>query len=306
MTAAVLTKGIDPLKKKKRIYEVDLLRGIPIFLVVLYHFCYDITQLPSLISNYQSIINNYPALDSFVSLCQEIMSNSFLHNILVPFFAGMFLFTCGISSSLSRNNLRRGLLLCGAALLISLGSYLISDILHYNVFIGFGILHIMGLSILIYALIELFYKKVLKKEVPVLLCFVIGFLVFFIGLFLRNGYLTDSLSTVTWPVSSVSGISYLDWINKDPLSPLYVALGYYSASIDYWPIFPYLGLIFLGIAVGKILYQNKKESYLQFLRFPVFKPILFIGGHTLWVYFLHQPIIIIILGVILLSMGFRL
>lgn len=301
-TSAIGGRVFPKAKKprKQRIPEVDLLRALPIFLVVLYHLCFDMCELPSLVANWTPLIRDYPNLENLVLFCRSIMTNDVVSTFLVPLFAGMFLFACGVSTALSHNNLRRSLILCLWAILLSLGSFLLSYYLKINLFIGWGILHIMGFSLLLYSLMELFSRKVLKKEIHPLVCLAIGVPVYLFGLLLRAGFVGDS-----WPVRIVSG-TILDWQKVSPLAFLYSALGYYGNVVDWWPIFPYLGVIFIGMAFGKGLYGKEKRSLVPVLGKPVFKPLLFLGGHTLWVYLLHQPIAIVVLYLALSSMGFHL
>lgn len=296
---------VFPRKRAKRVYEVDLFRGLPIFLVVLYHLCYDMVQLPGLIANYRVLIGDYPALEGLVAFCQDILSNPVIHDWLVPFFAGMFLFACGVSTSLSRNNVRRGLLLLLWSVLLSVATSILSGILGENVFIGWGILHVMAFTILVYGLAERFSRRVLHEEIHPLVCLFLGVLVYLLGLLLRSGIETSAGEVLQWPTSYVSG-SFTDWLEQDPLSFFKSALGMTGNYVDWWPIFPFSGVILIGMAFGKVLYGERKESRLPFLSFPLFRPLLFIGGHTLWVYILHQPIAIAVLYLVLSSMGFHL
>ncbi len=289
-----------PKKKRTRIYEVDLLRALPIFLVVLYHLCFDMAELPTLIANYDMFIDEYPNLKYLVEYCTGILKSDIISTWLVPLFAGMFLFACGVSTALSRNNLKRALVLCLWAILLSLGSFILSYYLKIDLFIGWGILHIMGFSVLLYALIELFSRKVFHKEVSPLFCLAVGIFVYIFGLLLRSGFVGKA-----WPVEYLRG-TIIDWQKKDPFGFVLSALGYYGNGVDWWPIFPYLGVIFIGMAFGKGVYGERKESRVPFLGKPVFKPLLFLGGHTMWVYLLHQPIAIAILYLVLTSMGFHL
>ena len=299
------TKKLSEPKKKERIIEVDLLRGLPIFLVVLFHLCYDFMELPSVFSNYGEVISNYPQLYYLIEFCESIMQNDIIHNYLVPLFAGMFLFACGISSSLTRSNLRRSLLLSALAIALSLGTLALSHILKIDLFIPWGILHLMAFSILIYSLMELFSRKLLKKDVHPLIPLVIGVLILFTGLLLREG-ITINNHVLAWPTTSA-------YLGNDLSHPFTITDFFYSAIgkslnyIDWWPIFPFAGVIFIGIALGKALYGEHKKSYLKDGRYQlVLKPISFIGGHTIWVYILHQPVIIVILGCVMLCLGFRL
>ncbi len=299
----VLTKDIDPYRKRARVAEVDILRGIPIFLVVLYHTCYDILQVPGLVSNWYEVIAKHPQFYYFYRWVYELMSSEIMHNYLVPFFAGMFLFACGISCSLSKNNWKRAIYLSACSLIISLGTMILSYLLNYNLFIGWGILHIMAFSVIVYALIESIFK-LFKKKAPAWLFLLVGCLVFFTGLLLRDG-VTIGDTTITWPTQYIRGTIFT-WLDDDPLAYLYSALGIYGNTVDWWPIFPWFGLIFIGAAFGIALYGEEKTTRIKVLDSPVFKPLRFIGGHTMWVYIFHQPVIIIVLGVICLALGFRL
>ena len=63
------------------------------------------------------------------------------------------------------------------------------------------------------------------------------------------------------------------------------------ASSDYFPLHPNLGYFLIGAAIGKTLYR-KKESLLPALAdYGIWKPLCFLGRHSLWVYLLHQPIL---------------
>lgn len=291
--------------KRERVLEVDLLRGFPIFLVVLYHLCYDFIELPSIFANYSTNIVNYPHLESLVGFCQSIMSNPIIHDYLVPLFAGMFLFACGVSSSLTRSNLKRGLILALVAVVLSLGSLGLSYLLNTDLFIIWGILHIMAFSILVYAVLELIITKVFRRRVHPLIPLAIGVVVLFAGLLLRQGVNIDG-EIIKWPNSDFSlGYNLKDTLTFKNL--VQSALGMSLNYVDWWPILPYSGVIFIGIAFGLALYGEKKKSYMKKGRYQVLlKPIGFIGSHTIWVYLLHQPIIIIVLGVVFLSLGFTL
>jgi len=121
-------------KKKPgpRIWEIDFLRGLSIILMVLYHFGYDLTE--------------FCGIRRILGI--EINLSSLSLTIAQYFFAGVFIVLCGISSTLSRNNIRRALKILGVAVIITAITYLYSS----SETIYFGILHCLGVCILLYGL----------------------------------------------------------------------------------------------------------------------------------------------------------
>lgn len=73
-----------------------------------------------------------------------------------PLFAGLFIFICGISCYLSHSNARRGLILAGISVGISLFLYLFMR----DEMIWFGILHFLAVSILLFAALRPLLSKV--------------------------------------------------------------------------------------------------------------------------------------------------
>ncbi|MCL2082189.1 MAG: DUF1624 domain-containing protein [Oscillospiraceae bacterium] len=118
-----------PLKAPpgERIQLLDALRGLSILLVVAYHFGYDLVVAGI--------------------LPYEILANPVLA-FFQPFFAGLFILLAGVSSQLSKNNLKRALVLTAAALLVTAASLFAGSL------ITFGILHLLTACVLLYALLE--------------------------------------------------------------------------------------------------------------------------------------------------------
>ena len=72
-------------------------------------------------------------------------------------------------------------------------------------------------------------------------------------------------------------------------------------SIDYEPLIPWFGVMLLGISAGKILYPSGKRGALA-SRIPpmpaALSPLCFVGRHTLLIYMLHIPVIILLIFLI--------
>lgn len=303
----ILTKN---LIKKERIDEIDLLRGIPIFLVVLYHFCWTFPTILSIFSNSKEMLVLYPNLKDFVHfLNYDILNSNLIHLLLVPVFGGLFIFVCGISSIFTRNNVRRSLLLWSGALLISGCTMAATYIIKEDCYIDWGVLHLMAFSVTVYALLELFFKHVFHKKVPIQFTLSISGIIFLISVCLSSGY--DPFTGGTFrPWGEIfldnSPMPIQRYLNN-PADFFLEALGKYGGWTDWWAIFPYTGVFFAGVTLGKFCYEDKKRSLLPWLRKTyVLRPICFCGRHTIWIYILHQPIIIVVLFIVFTCMGFRL
>lgn len=176
------------------------------------------------------------------------------------FFAGLFVILSGISSTFSRNHLRRFLKFLATALLITLVTYFFDK----SSVILFGIIHCLATSVLIYALI-------FQKSKP-LTRLTWGSLILLLGFFMP-------------------AIKKALTINTNWFLPLGLHKPVFS-SLDYFPLIPWFGVFLIGTALGQWLYASKKSLFHRPL------PETFInwcGQHSLWIYLLHQPIIMAIL-----------
>jgi uncharacterized membrane protein len=155
--------------------------------------------------------------------------------------------------------LRRGVWILCLAMGITLVTYAAVG----NGFIVFGALHLIGVSlILAYPFLRLGAANAF-----------IGSLVIFIGIYLQ------SLSF---------GYPWLLWLGLSPVR-------FYS--LDYLPLFPWFGVVLLGIAVGDIFYKGyrRRISLPELSSSYAVKPLAFMGKNSLIIYLIHQPILIAIL-----------
>lgn len=227
--------------KTNRIWEIDFLRGIAFFLMMYDHIIYDL--------NYVFFINT----NFFWGYDYLIGDTS----------ARLFMILCGISATLSKNTLKHGIQVFGYAMILTVITNLIDFFGKTALAINFGILHLLGISLII---------SVLVKKLPNLIILALSVAAYFIPNLFK--YADKSIG----------------WL---------FPLGIYSPnfySSDYYPIFPFIAFIFLGIFIGKILYKNKKSLF-NFNMPDNF--VMFIGRNSLIFYVCHQPIILILLYIIL-------
>lgn len=236
---------------------MDEARGFVVVLMVIYHGFYTVGYLFSL--EWGRIL-----FDFFMPV--------------EAFFAGVFIFICGISCRLSRNNLKRGTLL----LLLALAITLILGIFLPNEIILFGILHFLSVSIILFVLL----RRLLDRLNP-----------------LTGLALCALLMLITWWVPESQGSAFgikglLSWPVPDYLKqPWLYPLGFVELkSSDYFSLFPWIFCFFGGSYVGVWAARRQFPSWMYRSRVPF---LSYIGRHALLIYIAHQPLIYALLYLIL-------
>lgn len=199
----------------RRFWEVDFLRGIAVIMMIIYHLLYNL-----------NFFGNY----NF-----KLFSGFWLYYARLS--ASIFIFLAGLSLTLSysRNNhketfgtlylktLKRGLIIFFWGLLITLVTWFFLR----KGFVFFGILHFMGISIILaFPFLKLRHLNIF-----------IGILLIVLGIFINN-------ITVNFP--------WLLWLG-------FKTNDFYS--IDYFPFLPWFGIILMGVFFGNILYPRYSRKY---------------------------------------------
>lgn len=234
-----------------RLWEVDLIRGMAVVSMVIFHLAFDL--------NYLGIL--------------RIDLDSALWFYLARLTASLFLLLVGISLTLSHSRAvltgqlsqypsrlwKRSLwILC-----LALGVTSVTYILIGRGYIIFGILHLISISILLaYPLLSLGRMNI-----------ALGLGAILLGLHIQ-GMEADSL--------------WLIWLGLAPRG---------FVSLDYTPLFPWFGMVLMGMATGSLLYRDLSR------RFPLpeacacapAKGLLFLGRNSLAVYILHQPLLLLLI-----------
>ena len=177
------------------------------------------------------------------------------------FIVCLFLILAGISLALAsgleaRHFWRRQGRLLAAASAVTIGSWLMFP----KSYIYFGILHFIFVASLIGRLFQNHPKTALAS----------GLCALALGLFYSN---------------PVFDLPYLNWIGFMTHKPY---------TEDYVPVFPWIGMILIGIFLGKLLFERIKPAWM-YLEIPAMKFPALAGRHSLAIYLLHQPILIGIL-----------
>jgi len=260
-----------PLRKTaaNRFYELDTLRGFSVILMVVYHFLFDLDYF-----------NIYP-MPGWLWPQQ-------LYGFPITF---LFIFIAGISLALSAsktNNskmlmqkmMKRGIFIFAVGLLITAATW----IYPHDGAILFGVLHLIGVSTILAipflmggtkgktANAHVFGK--MRKSFLILIPLVFGIVVI-------------ALSKV---VEKISGPIWMVPLGIHPY-------GFYA--LDYEPLFPWFGVVLVGIAVGFWIYPKGERRFSFFGEESKFlKGFSWVGRHSLEIYLVHQPVI---LGVLWLN-----
>ncbi|MBQ7935181.1 MAG: DUF1624 domain-containing protein [Clostridia bacterium] len=235
---------------RERVYALDWIRGIAVIGMVLHHALFSLEQVSWIFG------------DSITFWVLETKTFWVLQEI----FVGLFLLVSGICTAYSRNVLRRGLIVTGAAALITLVTGVLLPLLGVTgLEIWFGILHMIGISMLLYGL---FICK--KPWVPVATA---------IGLFIIY------LAMINLPDTLFSdGMLAVIGLPQE---------GFYSA--DYYPLLPYFFVFLAGTFLGPMVQEHRLPERFYTLRI---RSVEWVGRHSLWVYLAHQPILFGIFGLI--------
>ena len=69
-------------------------------------------------------------------------------------------------------------------------------------------------------------------------------------------------------------------------------------SADYYPVFPTAGYMLLGAAIAPVLYPKKRSLLPRLGEYDWHRPFDFWGRIAIWVYVLHQVVIMVIFALI--------
>lgn len=246
-----------------RYWEIDAWRGIVVITMIIFHLMWDLVNFH---------VSDAILYAGFWKYFQRFTACSFV------FLAGVSLAIVYQRKPEFSRYLKRGLYVFGCGMLFSLA------VLLFNIgYVHFGVLHMIGVSsILAYPLLRYKWLNVFLWFI----FYIIG------GIFLLP-------EQVTWWLRGVNPLRLLNMsIMVD--HPWLVWLGitpprYYP--VDFFPLFPYFGLVLLGVAVGNMVYSKNGRAFslpdlselapIRFLRF--------LGSHSLPIYMIHQPVLFVIL-----------
>lgn len=241
-------------KANNRIHFLDEIRGVAVFCMIFYHAFFILGGF-----------FGFPWANDLFDFFMPVQ----------PFFAGIFIFICGISCTLSRSNLKRGLILLGIALGMTFVTALIMPKMGFvECEIYFGILHFLSASIIIHAL---FLKRIGKSSV-------------------FTGILVCAILYAFTSGISEGRLAYGELVSFVLPEKLYetnllMPLGIYNSdffSADYFPLFPDIFIFFAGAFAGKHFIAKGYPDWCYENKLPFFS---FLGRNALVIYIAHMPLI---------------
>lgn len=214
-------------QQQQRLYTLDLLRGLTIVSMVIFHGCYDLSVIQG------------KFLPFFQPPYQDICRASI---------SWTFLLIAGISCALSRNNLYR-FLRYGA---LSLAIFVATSLAAIDTPINFGIIFCMAASTFIAWIVE---QSMLSKQGQ-LLQLVLCLVLFVIFLPVNSGFLGGGVLKVALP-AALYQYDWLSWLGFP---------GPHFFSGDYYPLLPYSLLYMAGAHLGWFWKQRGFPVWLSSLR----------------------------------------
>jgi len=272
--------------KKERFREIDSLRGLALIMMIIFHFVYDLNYfgIAEINVSYgfwkdfayataflfvfiagisvwisrkrsESGPDNMPDVSNNKNPVPERIKGEEEYNYRIDVLHSIIFF---FRDPVNIKFFKRGLFIYSLGILITFVTYLAIG----RGFIIFGILHLIGLSII---LSPFFFG--LKKYLPIISAAII-----------ISGFL----------IQNIHGPYLLLFLGIHPADFI---------SVDYEPLLPWFGYFLLGMYAGSLLYPKGKRIFdlkekfsLNFLTIP--------GRNTLLIYLVHQPVIILILSIL--------
>lgn len=238
-------------KGKRRIYMLDEIRGFAILCMIVHHAFLDVGDVLGLSWGYKV----------FDALC-----------LVQPIFWAAFIIISGICSRLSRNTVKRGIIVAVCGGVITLITAVIMPLMGFEgAEIYFGILHCLGLCMIITGLLMPLIKKINYKA-GAAVCAVLFFIFY-----------------------GIDGGSLLFGLVKLPealyCSNITAPFGFHTQSFysaDYFPLLPWIFMFIFGAFMGKPAVEEKLPEAMYKKHN---KLLCTVGKNSLWIYLAHQPVI---------------
>ena len=228
------------MNASERFWQIDLWRGITVVLMVFFNWSFTLFFLDVYKLNF----------------------GDFYWRVFPQFIGGSFIFLAGLSIVLSSQRLKliiyKKYFFRGSKIfLLGIGITIVTWLFSPSNTIVFGILHLIGISIVLSPL----FLKIKGKLFIAALFLILGF--YFQSIFVNSSYL--------FPIGLVNP-------------------GF--TTLDYWPFVPWFGIFLVGMYFGDIFIKIKNPGSSDNKLAGLF---CILGRNSLKVYLVHQPMLLAIL-----------
>ncbi len=247
-TLQVIINMSHQLSRPARLWEIDTLRGVAIIMMIIFHLMWDLW--------FFRILPNVVLFEGFWKYFERTTAITFLTLVGVSLTVSYrrAQHSEPDRSRLTVKFLQRGLRVLGWGMVLTL----IMRVAGVG-YIDFGILHLIGVSILLaYPLLTYRWLN----------------LALWALLYAASGYVETLTVNTRWWV----------WLGLMPDN--------YTPN-DYFPLIPWLGVVLLGLFIGNSLYNDQGRTFFlpNLADNPLAKLLQWLGRHSLTIYLLHQPIL---------------
>src|SRR5215217_1394811 len=121
-------------------------------------------------------------------------------------------------------------------------------------------------------------------------------------------FLVLGMGVVAFGILHLIGV-YMRIVALSSESPWLLPFGVVPENLvmpDYRPLLPWFGVVLLGVFAGNVLYRNGNRPALFAGKAPsAARPLLPLGRNSLFIYLIHQPILILLLAALgVIEVGF--
>lgn len=239
--------------RKDRLHLIDEYRGFWIVNMIIYHGIWDLV---------------------YIFGCNWQWFKSDFAHVWQQWGCWSFIFISGFCWQMSRHNLKRGVEVFLAGLLVTV----VTLIFMPGSRVVFGVLTLLGSSMLLMIPCDVLFKKINP-----LFGAIASFLVFLFVYPVNDGYFgfgSQQLIVLPWEWYSNLFTTYLGFTEP----------GFWST--DYFSLFPWFFMYTVGYFTYSFLFQgDKREKAAQILSKSICPPLGWVGRNSLIIYMLHQPVV---------------
>lgn len=243
---------------KRRIWELDYLRGFAIIMMIFDHLMYDLRNIDSYFGNYYAVNNS---VFEWLNNLAELYWGSELRFYGHLFFVSLFLIISGISFTFSKSNLSRSLKMLIVAVLISIITLILQELTGMRMFIIFGVIHMYAFC----TFITYLFRRIWDNDIFIMT--------------IATAAIIYGISFEFWSLNYVAGITFENIWG--------IIIGFNSYGADSFGIIPYVGIIMIGTVIGNQFYKNR-VSLLPNVKLSEKNVVLFTGKHSLIIFLTHQ------------------